>query len=191
MALRICCAPLLRQVVPEQSKHELLKTKLEVRLRKAAPGAWPTLQASGAPQPAASFADTAVAHPPSYPSSRRAAGRALACPVPARALPVQLPCLLGTADVVGARPCACAPAVLVPVQARCRPILGKRWAGACMTVHQFCPEGARPRSPMPCVSWTSDLDGAVVWDVDAGERGWARQENRPCQAQVSAEAEAG
>jgi hypothetical protein len=177
-------------VVPEQSKHELLKTKLEVRLRKAAPGAWPTLQASGAPQPAASFADTAVAHPPSYPSSRRAAGRALACPALARALPVQQPCLLGTADVVGARPCACAPAVLVPLRARCRPFLGKCWAGACTTMHQFCLR-ARAQSPMPCVSWTPDLGGGAVWAVDAGERGWARQEKCPCQAQISAEAEAG
>jgi hypothetical protein len=161
----VACPSLLRQVVPEQSRHELLKTKLEVRLAKAAPGAWPTLQASGAPQPAASFADPALAHPPSYPSSRRAAGRALACPGLAHALLVQQPCLPAAASVVGARPRV----------AHCRPFQGQHWAGACTAVHQVCAGRAHARArPHAACLLISDLVGAVFWGADSGGRSWAR-----------------
>ncbi|KAK9825474.1 hypothetical protein WJX81_007655 [Elliptochloris bilobata] len=58
------------EVVPAESRHELLKTKVEVRLRKATPATWPALEAaSGASPVATNFSDPALAHPPAYPSS--------------------------------------------------------------------------------------------------------------------------
>jgi len=67
-----CCVNVL-QVVPAESRHELLKNKVEVRLRKAAPATWPKLEAGAAAPVATNFSDPALAHPPSYPSSARCA----------------------------------------------------------------------------------------------------------------------
>lgn len=56
------------QVVPSESKFELLKTKVEIQLKKASPFAWPTLEKSEK-KIAANFSDPSKEHPPSYPSS--------------------------------------------------------------------------------------------------------------------------
>ena len=56
------------QVVPAECRHEILGTKLEVKLKKAQPVAWPTLETS-AQKVAANFSNTAVEQPPVYPSS--------------------------------------------------------------------------------------------------------------------------
>jgi hypothetical protein len=55
-------------VVPAECKYEVLKTKLEIRLKKAVPTSWPTLQKS-AEKVATNFADPAVEQTPAYPSS--------------------------------------------------------------------------------------------------------------------------
>lgn len=55
-------------MVPSESKYELLKTKVEIRLKKAAPISWPTLEKSKK-KIAANFSDPALEQPPSYPSS--------------------------------------------------------------------------------------------------------------------------
>ncbi|CAL8460786.1 g317 [Coccomyxa elongata] len=55
-------------VVPSESKFELLKTKVEIQLKKASPLAWPTLEKSEK-KIAANFSDPSKEHPPSYPSS--------------------------------------------------------------------------------------------------------------------------
>ncbi|BDA41785.1 Protein SGT1 homolog [Coccomyxa sp. Obi] len=55
-------------VVPSESKFELLKTKVEIQLKKASPVAWPTLEKSEK-KIAANFSDLSKEHPPSYPSS--------------------------------------------------------------------------------------------------------------------------
>ena len=69
----------MRQVVPAESRYELLKTKVEVRLRKAAPATWSSLEARSAAAPVATnVVDPALAHPPAYPSS--SARRAAVCP---------------------------------------------------------------------------------------------------------------
>ena len=68
----------LRQVVPAESRYELLKTKVEVRLRKAAAATWPSLEARGAAAPVATnIVDPTLSHPPAYPSS--SARRATSC----------------------------------------------------------------------------------------------------------------
>ena len=58
-------AALHSAIVPEKSRHELLSSKLELRLAKAEPGHWPDLCSSSAGQPA----------PPNqvlaYPTSKR------------------------------------------------------------------------------------------------------------------------
>lgn len=56
------------QVVPSESKFELLKTKIEIRLKKASVVSWPTLEKSEK-KIAANFSNTAMEQPPSYPSS--------------------------------------------------------------------------------------------------------------------------
>ncbi|KAK9909046.1 hypothetical protein WJX75_006454 [Coccomyxa subellipsoidea] len=55
-------------VVPSESKYELLKTKVEIRLKKSALLSWPTLERSEK-KIAANFSDPANQQPPSYPSS--------------------------------------------------------------------------------------------------------------------------
>ena len=67
------CGVNVLQVVPAESRHELLKTKVEVRLRKAAPATWPKLEAGAAAPVATNFSNPALAHPPAYPSSARCA----------------------------------------------------------------------------------------------------------------------
>lgn len=64
------------QVDPASSKHELLKSKTEIRLKKAGAVRWPTLEKSNrkadpyAPAPSAAAAPPPVQQPkPSYPSS--------------------------------------------------------------------------------------------------------------------------
>ena len=57
---------------PAASKWELLSTKVEVRLRKAAPVAWGGLEAGASSAAAPAIANDAVtpaSHPPAYPSS--------------------------------------------------------------------------------------------------------------------------
>ncbi|EIE25539.1 SGS-domain-containing protein [Coccomyxa subellipsoidea C-169] len=55
-------------VVPVESKFELLKTKVEIRLKKASVLSWPTLEKCDK-KIAANFSDPANQQPPSYPSS--------------------------------------------------------------------------------------------------------------------------
>ena len=57
------------QVNVEESKHEILRSKIEIRLKKAQPISWPTLEQSGQVA-AANFSDPTLDTPPSYPSSR-------------------------------------------------------------------------------------------------------------------------
>lgn len=61
------------QVVPAECRHEILGTKLEVKMKKARAAAWPTLEAS-AQKIAANFSNTAVEQPPVYPSSHPRCG---------------------------------------------------------------------------------------------------------------------
>ena len=67
------------QVVPAESRYELLKTKVEVRLRKAKAATWPSLEArgAGAAPVATNIVDPTLSHPPAYPSS--SARRADSC----------------------------------------------------------------------------------------------------------------
>ena len=56
------------QVNVAESRHEILKSKIEVRLRKLQPISWPTLEQSEQ-KAAANFSDPTMHSPPSYPSS--------------------------------------------------------------------------------------------------------------------------
>lgn len=56
------------QVDVAGSKHEILRSKIEIRLKKLEPLSWPTLEKSEK-KAAANFSDPTVSHPPSYPSS--------------------------------------------------------------------------------------------------------------------------
>ena len=69
-----CCAIAL-QVDPAASKHELLKSKTEIRLKKSDAIKWPTLEKSSQKADAYAKAPTAIPTPPvpqpkpAYPSS--------------------------------------------------------------------------------------------------------------------------
>ena len=56
------------QVDAAESKHEVLRSKIEIRLKKRDPVSWPHLEKSQQ-KAAAKFADPSVPHLPSYPSS--------------------------------------------------------------------------------------------------------------------------
>ena len=56
------------QVVPAESKYEILGTKVEVRLKKRGAVSWPTLEKSEQVA-AANFSNPAVEQAPVYPSS--------------------------------------------------------------------------------------------------------------------------
>ena len=56
------------QVDAAESKHEVLKSKIEIRLKKRAPVSWPTLEKSEQ-KAAANFSDPSKPNLPSYPSS--------------------------------------------------------------------------------------------------------------------------
>jgi len=69
-----CCAT-ASQVDPAASKHELLKSKTEIRLKKSDAIKWPTLEKSNQKADAYAKAPTAIPTPPvqqpkpAYPSS--------------------------------------------------------------------------------------------------------------------------
>ncbi len=56
------------QVNAAESKHEVLRSKIEIRLKKLNPISWPTLEKSEK-KAAANFSDPNINSPPSYPSS--------------------------------------------------------------------------------------------------------------------------
>ena len=56
------------QVIPAESKHEILGTKVEIRMKKRGHTSWPTLEKSEQVV-AANFSNPAVEQPPVYPSS--------------------------------------------------------------------------------------------------------------------------
>ena len=56
------------QVDVAESQHEILRSKIEIRLRKLQPISWPTLEQSEQ-KAAANFSDPTLHSPPSYPSS--------------------------------------------------------------------------------------------------------------------------
>ena len=56
------------QVVAAESKHEVLRSKIEIRLKKRDPVSWPTLEKSEQ-KAAANFSDPSKPNLPSYPSS--------------------------------------------------------------------------------------------------------------------------
>ncbi len=66
LAPRHCCNP--GQVVPAESKHTLLGSKVEIRLKKADGQHWATLEKSGA-KAAPNYSNPELQKPPSYPSS--------------------------------------------------------------------------------------------------------------------------
>ena len=68
-ALRV---QLFAEIVPSESRWELLSTKVEVRLKKAAPGLWPRLEEAAGESAGSPPADApAPESRPNYPSSSR------------------------------------------------------------------------------------------------------------------------
>ena len=57
------------QIDVAECKHEVLRSKIEIRLKKEQPLSWPTLEQSEQ-KAAANFSDPTLTSPPSYPSSR-------------------------------------------------------------------------------------------------------------------------
>ena len=56
------------QVDAAESKHEVLRSKIEIRLKKRDPVSWPTLEKSEQ-KAAANFSDPSKPNLPNYPSS--------------------------------------------------------------------------------------------------------------------------